>query len=180
MRDVPSSVGEGFTPSRDYPIRRKIRLPKILYRQGRVFFITIATHQRHPWFSLHPALAEQCVELLMSLAETRGAILYAWCAMPDHIHLLIGDDDVVDFIRLLKGRMTPLARRHDPGKRLWQRSFFDHALRQEESVYRIALYIWENPVRAGIVVEAHEYAWSGSSEWPDFRDWYNDRHNGRG
>ena len=170
------SVGPNVS-SRRYPLRRKIRLPRIEYRQGHIFFITIGTHQRHAWFRLHPVLCEQSIELLKNLSQARGSILYAWCVLPDHIHVLVEDDDLIDFVRLFKGRLTPLARRKEPGRKLWQRSFFDHALRQEESVYRVALYIWENPVRAGIVEEPHEYPWSGSEVWPDFRNWYG---SGRG
>ena len=113
------------------------------------------------------------MNLLENLAQKRGSKLYAWCILPDHIHILIEDDNLIEFVRLLKGQMTPLARRLDSGKRLWQRSFYDHALRQEESVYRVALYVWENPVRAGIAERPHEYPLNGSNVWPDFRNWYN-------
>jgi putative transposase len=158
--------------SLEYQVRRKIRLPRVEYRQGHVFFITISTHQRHAWFRLYPVLCEQSVDLLKNLAQERSSVLYAWCILPDHIHILVEDQDLIEFVRLLKGRMTPQARRLEEGRKLWQRSFFDHALRQEESVYRVALYIWENPVRAGIVEQPNEYPWSGSETWPDFRDCY--------
>ena len=92
--------------------------------------------------------------------------------MPDHIHILIEDLDIVEYVRLFKGTMTPLARKKDPTRQLWQRSFYDHAVRQEESVYNIALYIWENPVRARIVDAPKLYTWSGSEVWPDFRTFY--------
>ena len=92
--------------------------------------------------------------------------------MPDHVHVLVEDDDLLGFVRLFKGRITPIARRLEPGKKFWQRSFFDHALRQEESVYRIAMYIWENPVRAKIAEEPGEYAWIGSQVWSDFKKFY--------
>jgi len=92
--------------------------------------------------------------------------------MPDHVHLLLQDQEVVGLIRLFKGRMTPRARSIEPKRQLWQRSFFDHALRKEESLSEIACYIWENPVRAEIVEEPQEYPWSGSEVWPDWRKFY--------
>ena len=159
-------------PPRTYHVRRKIRLPGIEYQAGHVFFVTVTTHLRQPWFRLHPGLADTCVDVLRELARERGSVLYAWCVMPDHVHVLVEDEDLVEFVRRFKGRMTPRARRLGAKRRLWQRSFFDHALRQEESVYRVAMYIWENPVRAGMVDEPHAYRWSGSDVWPDFRDWY--------
>jgi REP element-mobilizing transposase RayT len=92
--------------------------------------------------------------------------------MPDHIHLLLQDKDIVDFVRLFKGRMTPKAFAIEPGRRLWQRGFYDHALRKEESLEVVALYIWENPVRTGMVDDPAKYAWSGSEVWPDWRELY--------
>ena len=152
------------------PVRKKIRLSPSAYRQGHGFSVTIGTHRRYPWFSLHPGLADSGVQLLRHMGASRGTEVYAWCFMPDHLHLLLQDKDVVDFVRLFKGRMTPKAFAQEPGRRLWQRSFYDHALREEESLRDLALYIFENPVRAGIVENPTKYAWSGSEVWPDWRD----------
>lgn len=109
------------------------------------------------------------VELLVHFARTRETVLYAWCIMPDHIHILLQDKDVVGFVRLLKGRLTPEARSLEPGRVLWQRSFSDHALRKVESLGDIALYIWQNPSRAGIADCASDYPWSGSLVWPNLK-----------
>lgn len=137
-----------------------------------MFFITIGTHERHQWFQLYPDLADAFIGILKSLAKERDATLFAWSVMPDHIHLLVQDQDVVEFVRRLKGRMTPQGRKAEPGRKLWQRSFYDHALLKEESVYQVTMYIWENPVRAGLVEEPQEYKWSGSEIWPDLREYY--------
>lgn len=109
------------------------------------------------------------VELLLDFAKTRQTVLYAWCIMPEHIHMLLQDKDVVALVRLLKGRLTPEARRLEPGRVLWQRGFYDHALREVESLRDIAHYIWQNPVRAGITDCAFGYPWSGSLVWPDWK-----------
>ena len=162
-----------------FPVRRRIRLPRAVYREGHVFFVTIGTHERHPWFRLHPDLSELLVEVLNHTADERNAQLVAWCIMPDHVHLLVQDLDLVEFVRLLKGRMTPPARRHENGRRLWQRSFHDHGLRRDESLEHVALYIFENPVRSGWVDNAVDHPWSGSNVWPDWRVCY-DPVGGRG
>jgi REP element-mobilizing transposase RayT len=107
--------------------------------------------------------------LLTDVAKNRGTALHAWCIMPDHIHLLLQDKDIIEFVRLLKGRLTPEARRLESGRGLWQRSFHDHALRWEESLSDVARYIWQNPVRAGIIDCACGYPWSGSLIWPDWK-----------
>jgi putative transposase len=151
------------------PTRKRIRLSNSAYRQGHAFSITIATDGRYPWFRLHRRLSTKLVELLLDCAKTRKTVLYAWCIMPDHIHMLLEDKDVVEFVRLLKGRLIPESRRLEPGRELWQRSFYDHALRDDESLRDVALYIWRNPVRAGIIESAGDYPWSGSLVWPDWK-----------
>ncbi len=148
--------------------RKRIRLPSSAYRLGHAFSITVTTKRRYPWFRLHMELPAAAVDLLACNAKDRGTLLYAWCIMPDHIHLLLRDRDLVDFVRLLKGKLALLARRLEPDRALWQRSFYDHALRREETLSDVARYIWHNPVRAGLVMRAREYPWSGSLVWPDW------------
>ena len=126
-----------------FPVRKKIRLPHQVYSQGHAFFITITTHLKHPWFRLHPKLSQTAIQIIRQLGSLRHAAIYSWCIMPDHVHLLLQDQEVVDFVRLFKGKMTPRARMIEPERRLWQRSFFDHALRKEESLTDITCYIWE-------------------------------------
>ena len=96
--------------------------------------------------------------------------MYAWCVMPDHVHLLLQDSDIVSFIRKTKGRLTTESRRLEPERKLWQRSFYDHAIRTDEKMIDVARYIFENPVRAKMVTSASDYPWSGSIVWPDWRN----------
>lgn len=159
-------------PASDTPHRKPIRLAAARYRGGgRVFLVTACTEDRHPWFSLHPVLADQATAVIDDLVAARGTILYAWCVMPDHVHLLMEDTDVIGYIRAFKGRVTACARRSDPVRRLWMRSFHDHALRDGERLADTARYVLGNPVRAGIVAEASLYRWSGSGVWTDWRSW---------
>ena len=42
----------------------------------------------------------------------------------------------------------------------WQRNFFDHRLRRDESLDEKVAYIRENPVRAGLIAESEEWAYA--------------------
>ena len=156
----------------ELPARKTIRLSRPAYKKGHAFFLTIRTHKGYPWFEKEIKLTGFIEELLIKIVKERDATLYAWCIMPNHIHLLVQDEDIIDFIRLLKGKATPYARKICNGKKLWQRSFYDHALRDQESLTDLAQYIFENPVRKELVTNPHEYIWSGSEVWRDWRKFY--------
>ena len=46
-------------------------------------------------------------------------------------------------------------------KRLWQRRFFDHVLRSDESYAQKWNYVRDNPVRAGLVAKAEDWPYAG-------------------
>jgi len=150
--------------------RKTIRLSPDVYQQAYACCITIGTFQRYPWFRLYPELADAATRLFPEMVQARQTVLFSWCIMPDHLHLLLKDEGIVDFVRLFKGRLTPLARRLEQGRVLWQRSFYDHALREEESSEKVARYIWQNPVRLRIISCASAYRWNGSLVWPNWKD----------
>ena len=52
--------------------------------------------------------------------------------------------------------------RQRTGEFLWQPSYFDHVLRDEEDTARAVRYVLENPVRKGLVTEFQAYPFSGS------------------
>ena len=155
------------------PARKRIRLPLEEYDWTNVFSVTIATFGRYDWFSRHPALADAVVVSLRKTSRERGSVLFAWCVMPDHVHLLLRDANLVGFVRLFKGRCTPIARGYEGHRRLWQRSFLDHGVRRSESLANVVRYVLNNPVEAGLTPHAADYKWSGSEAWVDWQqeDW---------
>lgn len=151
-----------------YDRRRPIRLPDAIYREdGQIFSVTIATAGRKPLF-LDIEFGKKCVRVLEELHEMRGNPVYAYCLMPDHVHLLLGStqsSSVVAFVGAWKSLCFHVSRKMGEANPLWQRSFFDHALRRNEDEIRTARYILANPVRAGLVERANDYSLSGSLEF---------------
>jgi putative transposase len=77
--------------------------------------------------------------------------------MPDHLHMLIGvpgNAQLSSLIRDFKRITTRIA------NIAWQRNFFDHRLRRDESLDEKVAYIRENPVRAGLIAESEEWAYA--------------------
>jgi putative transposase len=162
---VPARITKG---SAMYPQRKRIRLQRDLYQQPTsLISITISVAGGQSVFA-DPSLASDCVRLLGVRAEAMHITVIAYCFMPDHLHLLLNVDeggDVVDFIQDFKGRSTRLFWRHNHHGRVWQRSFYDHILRENDDPMKHIRYIIDNPVRAGIVESHYEYPWCGSFEY---------------
>ena len=92
--------------------RKRIRMGHEVYREGgRIFSITLCTKEKERLFP-GSKLADDFFSILKELSKKDGISVYAYCFMPDHLHLLIevsGDVGVVDFIREFKGMSTKSA-----------------------------------------------------------------------
>ncbi|MGJ0431088.1 REP-associated tyrosine transposase [Methylobacter sp.] len=81
--------------------------------------------------------------------------------MPDHLHWLVALGDRTELSAAVKMFKVSSARRvNDFLQRsgsLWQRAYYDHALRRDEDVKKIARYIVANPLRAGLVEHIGDY-----------------------
>ena len=120
--------------------RKRIRLPREDYLGGRACFVTLCCHNRYPF--LRPASrAGAIVDLLEALSTRMSFWVHAYCVMPDHVHLLLqGREAQCDLVRFLQRFKIQSAfeERKRSGKRLWQRSFYDHILRPRDSYESVA------------------------------------------
>jgi len=55
--------------------------------------------------------------------------------------------------------------RHQHRERLWQKSSWDRAIRDDEDTLTVIRYIVANPVRSGLVARSSEYPFSGSATY---------------
>jgi putative transposase len=92
-------------------------------------------------------------------AETADAL--AWVIMPDYVHWLFQLREDSSLSVVVKRYKAVTAQRINRllGRKgsLWQRTFFDHAVRRDEDIQDIARYIVMNPLRAGLVERISEY-----------------------
>lgn len=147
--------------------RRKInRLNCELYCQGRIYFITICCNNAEELF-VNPQLINEILQELSECCNLQGFTNYAYCFMPDHVHLLLRGNEGTDLIKLIKQfkQKTGYSFRKATGNKLWQKSYYDHILRKEEDVVEVVGYILENPIRKGLTKQVEEYPFSGSLEF---------------
>jgi putative transposase len=135
------------------------------YRGTHAYFLTLLTHHRGPYFK-EAKVVDHLVSDLLQIARFEKFGVFAYCFMPDHLHLLInGEDsrsDLQRFISLFKQKSGYWYKQKYKSN-LWQTSYYDHVVRKEESLEQVALYILENPVRKGLVTDYRDYLFSFSS-----------------
>jgi putative transposase len=84
--------------------------------------------------------------------------------MPDHLHLFVcGPDDFAlgRWVGMLKQCLEKQIVRGEIAGPVWQRRFFDHVLRSDESYAQKWNYVRDNPVRAGLVMNADDWPYAG-------------------
>ena len=139
-----------------HKFHKKIRLDRNLYtEEGAISSITICTKDKLPYFQKNE-LAKSCIEQLKADTQLHNVPVYAYCFMPDHLHLIIApsaEKDIVEFVGEYKGRTTRIGWKFDINGKLWQTSFYDHFIRKEETVKDVVMYVLNNPVRKGLVLE---------------------------
>ena len=161
---LPRQTAGGPRPP--LPKRKYIRLPCSAYANpASTFNITIDALERQAYFDA-PAFNDEVVAILRGLALTHRCPVRIYCLMPTHLHMLIrpGSRSLIDLIAEFKKNTADLAREARGIEQLWQRSFFDHRLRSNESKVEQWEYIRMNPVRAGLVEHPDDWPWTGSVE----------------
>ncbi|MDP3024035.1 MAG: transposase [candidate division Zixibacteria bacterium] len=146
--------------------RKNNRLDLQLYKGIKAYFVTICTKGQLKVFTDFRIVSEQ-LEILSSCCNKENSSVWAYCFMPDHLHLLLmaeENSDLIKFVRTYK-QLSGYGYKKVTGKALWQKSFYDHILRREENVTQAIRYILENPVRKGIVESFTDYPFSGSLEF---------------
>jgi putative transposase len=148
---------------------QNIRLYPAKYRGVRWYFITLCCAERRLTFG-DSGRASWIIDHLRRESAAHGFAVHAYCVMPDHLHVLVmGLDETSDLLVFLKQlkQKSGYEFRRKFHLYLWQKKFYDHILRQEDSVPRVAGYIWMNPVRKGFCSDPREYPYSGSfvADW---------------
>jgi len=150
----------------ELPKRKQIRCPYIDYSKTGAYFLTFSTCERRNYFWMCPDKkynAPDEIELNSTgtvVKETLQAIseyypytsLDYFVIMPDHVHLLLrylpseGDmvsrKDITVIASQIKGIVTKTI-----GHSVWQKSFYDHVIRNDDDYLETARYIQNNPIR---------------------------------
>jgi type I restriction enzyme R subunit/putative DNA methylase len=120
-----------------------------------------------PWYPAQEPIA-RIVPASLERAVTLGHYdLAAYAVLCNHVHLLLLPKIAPSrLLQSLKGATAREANRilGRTGESFWQAESYDHWVRDEAERRRIASYIEDNRVRAGLVRHAKDYRWSSALE----------------
>ena len=138
------------------------RLRRIADRD-RIFFITTNLAAKVP--HLDPAERDAVLRQLARQRMKRHFLVFAYVAMPDHLHLLLSPQrrgvvaSMHEFKRITAERLARSRRSRGP---IWQARYFDFILRRVEDFWEKLAYIHENPVAAQLAPRATDWQWSSA------------------
>ncbi len=151
----------------ELPKRKPNRLPYFDYSTPGAYFVTICTANRAQIFwqrvgadiirpenvplSAIGRIAEQGIQNIATHYDNVRVDKH--CIMPDHIHLILSIQSDADgrmisapTISTIVGSMKRWVSRQ-VGQAIWQKSFYDHGIRNQQDYLQIWEYIDNNPVR---------------------------------
>jgi putative transposase len=151
---------------------RSIRLKDYDYTQPGAYFVTIVAYDRAGLFGdivdgeVHLSRYGELVSTYWQAIPKHfpHAEMDVFVVMPNHVHGIISINDSTEhferFGKPVSGSIPTIVRsfksvvtkdinelRHTTGASIWQRNYFEHVIRDEESLNRIRQYILANPAR---------------------------------
>ena len=115
--------------------RRPGRIRGFSYIGLHRYSVTICTHLRNPTFVAGESI-EPVLTTIRQCGVAFGFAIHAYCFMPDHLHIVIAaTDERADFQRFMANwkQRTGYQFKRRTGELLWQESYFDHVLRDDET-----------------------------------------------
>ena len=126
---------------------------ELVYTRSPIYFVTTCTSNRR--HILATAAIHESFVRFGEEGPKHGAWIGAYVLMPDHLHLFVAIDDekisLANWMKSLKNAISKRLRANGIPTPHWQKTFFDHLLRSEDSYSEKWNYVRENPVRAGFV-----------------------------
>jgi REP element-mobilizing transposase RayT len=143
--------------------RKKTRLSGYDYTKEAYYYVTLCTHRKMHLFgdvnnlNIFGKLAED--ELLNIPKHFTGIQIDKHVIMPNHLHavIVIGCTDIIagdkkypslsTIIGSYKSGVSRQIHRIKPDIKVWQTTFYDHIIRNEQDYNEICRYIDENPAK---------------------------------
>jgi putative transposase len=155
-------------------MHRHLRRLERVWIDSPIYFVTSCTKDRRAVLA-RDDIANILIEEWSTAQDRHGWVVDRYVIMPNHVHFFCRPEHeakrLPEFVgawkswtsrkikKLLRPRSATAATTP-----LWQREFFDHVLRSSESYSPKWNYIFDNPVRAGLVSSPDDWKYAGEIE----------------
>jgi REP element-mobilizing transposase RayT len=116
-----------------------VRNPGRLDLENGCYHTISVTKGREPVFA-NPANAALLIDCILSMSQLGKAHVLAYAVMPDHLHLLLSPRNGGNLSNVMRSlKRFSVKRINESTSRsgsLWQQSFYDRAMRDEQHLYR--------------------------------------------
>jgi len=106
------------------------------------------------------------LKLLKKYGDQWNFNIWAYCLMPNHVHILAVPRKEESFARGIGATNLVYTQyfnhRYRKSGRLWQNRFFSAIIEKGSYLWSVVRYIERNPVRANIVKRGEDYIWSSA------------------
>ena len=134
-------------------------------QEDRTFFVTSVCFLRRPILQSEPF----CNLLLDVFKENRGKRrfqLHEFVIMRNHLHAILTPAPEVSLekaMQFIKGGFSYRVKKEmNCNFEIWQPGFKDHRIKDADDYRAHVEYIWNNPVRAGLVERAEDFPFSSA------------------
>ena len=182
---MPDSCGRGLQP-RELSLTTAPALPhSAALREhrfdasGHIYFVTKRRAAAVPLDLAQPSIADEIVTALKWQTEQAQIWLLGFVIMPDHVHLALAPRQPFLLQQTMHTLWRHTARVINRNQKrtgaLWAEEYFEHLLTGHGKIEEVLNYMYQNPVRKGLVVQAAD--WYYSSQRGEYRqclawDWY--------
>ena len=130
------------------------------------YHITAACFEHKPHVGRSIERMQSFSDMLLAVLSEHGAQIHAWCVLPNHYHLLVQTERVLDLLfdlGRLNGRTSRLWNVEDrmPGRKTWC-GVVDHTMRGDGHFWATLNYVHHNPVRHGYTQKWQEWPFSSA------------------
>jgi len=149
----------------NFHLPKRPRLHKSQYQGAKKYFVTIKTFNNIKYFTKKDNI-DFIEKYLKKISDKYCFDIWLYLFMPDHLHILFwAQNKNCNLEKLIKEfkQKTGFYFKKYTNHNLWAKSYFDHILRNEDSVEEVVYYILNNPVRKDLVKKWIDYKYWGST-----------------
>ncbi len=124
-----------------------------------IVYATVCCKNRRPWLA-----TDKHHEILLNVwQDTSHWVVGRYVLMPDHLHLFAGcQETAIEFDAWVQYFKSQFTKRNKCKECVWQTDHWDTRIRNAQHYEEKAWYMYNNPVRAGLVADAVDWKFKGA------------------